>query len=1212
MASLTKVKKTLATGGKKAKTLATIWLRQRHHYGWHYKYSKVKPDVILFESFHGKSISDSPLHMLRAFLDDPRSKGFRIYYTSTAANLAAHRKLVDALGLDRVELVTIESRRYAKLLATAEYLVNNSSFPAYFIRRPEQHYIQTWHGTPLKTLGKQMRLGIESMYNVQHNFLQADMLTFPNEFTRDALMRDYNLQDLYTGKAALVGYPRNRVFFDEEKAAEIRKRYGLEGVETFAYMPTWRGANNYTVDVGNYRSQVKRFLTKIDAVLRDDQKMFYNFHTMVASKMGTFEFKHIFPFPEDADNYEFLNAMDVLVTDYSSVFFDFSITRRPIVLFVYDKDEYLEERGMYLDIEDLPFPKARTIKELTKMIESGAYRDSSYAGSDYERQFLAYDSPDNAHKCIDLLFEGEAEDVPVKDFSPNRERHWRTVEPCQQATLADIRTACEATDPDRDIIIFSKKRFDEGKSKLMHDHYRDGRNFIFKTNAYACTALEELLRKRNPRVRAVIDDRERMRTLPGLDVPKRPKGTVYAGTTGTSLLFPKDREKTAPASIEMQESGLALDVTAPDLEIDGIALTQLRKLQARNELDETERTGQKPSRSFRALLDEVTPSADDSLVIVDGTNRKSGEREAVALKLNGDAPLHADDKTAGLYPFIRNGATITAPYRDANGLLHITAAKHGSFLSNFKYALLDSVSKTREGHVRIRLRLRKGSFILEDFILHRRSSSPVDDIALPYTVREEGGWLHVESTFSPDDYPFREIYWDAYLILRHFGLQERIPIRMSTWQIRKLRLGNQQWRVGESKVLFTHIMKHRSLSFIFRDYYPDLDTYGLRIKEMGALAAYTLLRPYWNRKRIWLVFEKYCSLAQDNGFYFFDYCMSLPPEKRKHVFYVIDKSKPDYERVAAHDDNVIDFMSFKHILYSMAANLYIASDSRTHLYVWRNKPSYVRNAIAKRKIFFLQHGVTALKVDHQLFGRQGSNPMTYYLTTSQNEQDVIVGNFGYRLNQVPVLGFSRWDVLVDKSSAEKPAILVMPTWRAWLEEQDDDVFLASDYFKKYSSLIRNPELMAFLEERDATLTFFIHPKLSKQLKNFAGDELSERVQLVEQGSEPLNEIMMRCNALVTDYSSVCWDMLYMDKPVVFYQFDQEIYEKTVGSYIDLNEDLPGPVCKVEGEVVEALAACAERGFALTAEEADKAAGWFARKDRKNRERTYNFIIDKGF
>ena len=127
------------------------------------------------------------------------------------------------------------------------------------MRRDEQTYVQTWHGTPLKTLGKQMRLGMESMVNVQHNFLQANWLTFPNDFTRDVIMRDYNLDQLYTGKVAMVGYPRNTVFLTGSDPS-IRTRYDLEGYTTYAYMPTWRGKSNHSVEIGLYADALSTML----------------------------------------------------------------------------------------------------------------------------------------------------------------------------------------------------------------------------------------------------------------------------------------------------------------------------------------------------------------------------------------------------------------------------------------------------------------------------------------------------------------------------------------------------------------------------------------------------------------------------------------------------------------------------------------------------------------------------------------------------------------------------------------------------------------------------------------------------------------------------------------------------------------------------------------------------------------------------------------
>ena len=83
-----KAKKAVSTGKRKAQSAASIWIRLRHHYAWHYKYSKVERNTILFESFHGKTVSDSPLHMLREFLKDPASEHFTIYYATSKNKLA--------------------------------------------------------------------------------------------------------------------------------------------------------------------------------------------------------------------------------------------------------------------------------------------------------------------------------------------------------------------------------------------------------------------------------------------------------------------------------------------------------------------------------------------------------------------------------------------------------------------------------------------------------------------------------------------------------------------------------------------------------------------------------------------------------------------------------------------------------------------------------------------------------------------------------------------------------------------------------------------------------------------------------------------------------------------------------------------------------------------------------------------------------------------
>lgn len=306
--------------GKKMLSRFRIENRMRYIYGGFLKKPVVK-DSILFESFHGKEISDSPLAMARALQQSPEGSRYKKYFATN--DIARDSKFIEKIGLD-VTLVDVHSREYARALATCEYLVNNSSFLSYFIRREGQHYMQTWHGTPLKTLGKMMPYDIETMYNVQHNFLQADWLMFPNEFTRHVIMRDYNLEDLYTGKIALSGYPRNAVFSDAKAGEKIKDQLGDSDITTFAYMPTWRGQSNQEVDIEEYNRTVSAMLAELDETLTDDQKLYVNFHPILQREVKVDNYKHIVPFPEDVEKYDFLNSVDVLITDYSSVFFDYS------------------------------------------------------------------------------------------------------------------------------------------------------------------------------------------------------------------------------------------------------------------------------------------------------------------------------------------------------------------------------------------------------------------------------------------------------------------------------------------------------------------------------------------------------------------------------------------------------------------------------------------------------------------------------------------------------------------------------------------------------------------------------------------------------------------------------------------------------------------------------------------------------------------------
>lgn len=409
--------------GKYVKKVKNVITKKSYFNKYYYvtccRKKPVIKNQVLFESFHGTTLNDSPFAMMRELAKDGN---YKMFYTSRKELMPEHQKMLNEYGLN-TELVHLGSRKYQKILATSEYLVNNVSFPTYFIRRKDQKYINTWHGTPLKTLGKRMANGIQDMSNMQRNFLESTHLLHPNKFTMDHMMEDYNLNNLYTGKVLLEGYPRNSIFLDRISEAKVRKQYSMDGKEVFAYMPTWRGAMSSGANANSYEEEVLSILKSIDGVLTDQQIFYVNLHPLVKDKIAIDGFKHIEKFPDNINSYDFLNAVDVLITDYSSVFFDYSITKKPVVLFMYDYDTYMSERGMYMDVKDLPFTKIYNLKDFLDYLSSENktvdYSKKEY--KDYSQQFLPFDSKDSIKNINDYFFKDKNNGIQVFDYQKNLE-----------------------------------------------------------------------------------------------------------------------------------------------------------------------------------------------------------------------------------------------------------------------------------------------------------------------------------------------------------------------------------------------------------------------------------------------------------------------------------------------------------------------------------------------------------------------------------------------------------------------------------------------------------------------------------------------------------------------------------------------------------------------------------------------------------------------
>lgn len=399
-----KIKSVTNYGKGVVKKLKDEYWRAKCDYIKYYEELTVDENAILLESVGATQLNGNIFYIIKYLKSCEKYDSFTIYLASWGRYMKKMRSMLGHYGITGVKIVIFSSDEYVRLLASAKYLINDTTFPPYYIKKDGQIYLNTWHGTPLKTLGRRIQNDI-AMGNVQKNFVVSDYLLYPNEFTKNVMIRDYMLENISSGSYILAGYPRNEVFFDEGSREQIKEKLNLKEKRIYAFMPTWRGT---VAKVGSDKNNIYLMyqLYELDRHLTDDEILYVNFHPFAIHKRDEAEiksFKHIRKFPANYETYDFLNIADVLITDYSSVFFDFACTCRKIVLFPYDKEEYLKDRGIYIDMDSLPFPQVFDVPSLVRELRS----EKGYDDTAFIKRFNAYDGIGETRKLCDHVILGE-------------------------------------------------------------------------------------------------------------------------------------------------------------------------------------------------------------------------------------------------------------------------------------------------------------------------------------------------------------------------------------------------------------------------------------------------------------------------------------------------------------------------------------------------------------------------------------------------------------------------------------------------------------------------------------------------------------------------------------------------------------------------------------------------------------------------------------
>jgi CDP-glycerol glycerophosphotransferase len=375
---------------------SNVTFRREVDYTTYYETLEIRDKTILYESFHGKNMSDSPYAIFRKLMKDPR---FSDYHHVWALNdLKSCPE--EYLELPNVEFVTINSDAYLRYLSSCKYLLNNTSFPPYYIKKEGQLYVNTWHGTPLKTLGKDMMGTIGQHKNLMRNFLQTDFMIHPNQFTADKMIDSHDMRGIYQGKIAVSGYPRIDLVLENHN---IKQRLGLdENKKIVLYAPTWRG------EVGNVSGEIDKIIedmTTLEKSVGKEYTVLLKVHSLMQKYVKEKKVKLNLA-PDNLDTNELLSVVDILITDYSSVFFDFMVTKRPIIFYAYDQRKYKKDRGFYLDLKDMPGPICREISEVIREVEAADNYRETYKEkleSCFE-QFCSLETGNSTDRAIDMIF----------------------------------------------------------------------------------------------------------------------------------------------------------------------------------------------------------------------------------------------------------------------------------------------------------------------------------------------------------------------------------------------------------------------------------------------------------------------------------------------------------------------------------------------------------------------------------------------------------------------------------------------------------------------------------------------------------------------------------------------------------------------------------------------------------------------------------------
>ncbi|EAL8916750.1 MULTISPECIES: CDP-glycerol glycerophosphotransferase family protein [Campylobacter] len=290
-------------------------------------------------------------------------------------------------------------------------------------------------------------------------------------------------------------------------------------------------------------------------------------------------------------------------------------------------------------------------------------------------------------------------------------------------------------------------------------------------------------------------------------------------------------------------------------------------------------------------------------------------------------------------------------------------------------------------------------------------------------------------------------------------------------------------------------------------------------------------------KSLWL-FADMPFKADDNAEHLYRYIMKNYPEK--NIVFVLRKNSHDYKRLKKEGFKLVDPKSFKFKYLVFKADKLISSHIDRYFF-----EALGENTLKTKDFIFLQHGITQNDLSSWLNQRK----IDLFITGMQDEYDSIVGDFNhykFTPKEVKLTGFPRWDALLKNNQINTKQIIIMPTWREYIvgsyskklmKRRFNPKFYESEYFYRWGSFLHSKKLQELHEKYDYKIVFNPHPQIRPYLEDF---NLPNYI-IIPSVETSIQKLFCESSLMITDYSSVAFEMIILKKPVIYYQFDQDYF-----------------------------------------------------------------------